>query len=242
LPRAKRTDRADARRRYRAQLAAEVEDGDEEAPAAPAAEPRPGTPRPAAPPARPGIGYAFRAAFHPLDIRGDLAYLPALIRTRSVWLPALLTVVTTVLYLTTIRSATGESAIGIVATLMFQYFVYPPPVGGAFLAGFRAPRASWLAGLVVSVVSLVCLAILLASVPSPAVLNNPALTVETTTSILLQAVPISIPMSVLFASAAAWYKRFLHLANPNRGRRPAGKPTRDAARRGRDQRPATRSR
>jgi hypothetical protein len=26
---------------------------------------------------------------------------------------------------------------------------------------------------------------------------------------------------MLFAAAAAWYRRFLNLANPNRGRRPA---------------------
>jgi hypothetical protein len=47
--------------------------------------------------------------------------------------------------------------------------------------------------------------------------------------LLGQALTYGVPMSMFFASAAAWYKRFLNRANPNRnrptqaGRRPDGK-------------------
>jgi hypothetical protein len=98
VARAKRTDRAEARRRYRAQLAAEgrdeevdpAEDG-EPAGASPVPN-RPPQRRAAAPPPatpqRPGIGYAFRAAFRPANFREDLAALPGLLRHRSVCRPS----------------------------------------------------------------------------------------------------------------------------------------------------------
>jgi hypothetical protein len=53
---------------------------------------------------------------------------------------------------------------------------------------------------------------------------------EGTASIARDVVIAAFIMSPLvgafFASAAAWYRRFLNLSNPNRGRRPAGAPGR----------------
>ena len=51
--------------------------------AAPAAPPRPARRRP-----RPGIGYAFRSSFRPLDLRGDLKALPRLLRHPAFLVPA----------------------------------------------------------------------------------------------------------------------------------------------------------
>ena len=43
---------------------------------------------------------------------------------------------------------------------------------------------------------------------------------------------VAVPGGALFAAAAAWYRRFLNLANPNRGRRPpARRPSNAKSRR-----------
>lgn len=281
MARAKRTDRAEARRRYRAQLAAEngeeldpVEDPE---PAATTRGPVRTSPRAAAaatPPQRPGIGNAFRAAFRPANFREDLAALPQLVRHRSVWLPALISIGTTAVLL-----VTGGS--DFISALVYQYFIVTPPIGAIFLSGFLAPRASYLTGAIVGLVGAICLAVLVtaaangglggfgapSSSPSPGVsastaaspaasaAASPAASVSpapspaaspqasptpsgtgapATPQELADTVAISFILSPLtgafFGAAAAWYRRFLNLANPNRGaRRPPpnrGKPAR----------------
>jgi hypothetical protein len=286
VARAKRTDRAEARRRYRAQLAAES-GGEELDPAeAGAAEPSRDTrgptrtpPRrpaaaPAQAPARPGIASAFRAAFRPANLREDLAALPQLLRHRSVWLPALITIGTTAVFLTT----GGADRISLI---LAQYFIAPPPIGGIFLAGFLAPRASYLTGGFAGLVGAICFAILVttstsgavgspggpATSPSPSAIasqgasTSPAASASAAASVspvpsaagspqasptpsgtggavtpqervetIAGAFILSPLTGAFFGAAAAWYRRFLNLANPNRGaRRPPpgrGKPRR----------------
>ena len=276
MARAKRTDRAEARRRYRAQLAAEgredeldpTEDGE------PAREtPAPGRPpqrRAAAPPAapaRPGIANAFRAAFHPANFREDIAAIPQLIRHRSVWLPALISIGTTAVLLVT-------GGRDVVSALVYQYFIVTPPIGAIFLSGFLAPRASYLTGAFAGLVGAICLAVLVAAsaggalgggaapganpspsaaataAASPAATASPAASASPGASPAASPVPsstgqpptpaelrdtvaLSFVLSPLtgafFGAAAAWYRRFLNLANPNRGARrppPKGKPRR----------------
>jgi hypothetical protein len=290
VARAKRTDRAEARRRYRAQLAAEgredelepAEDG--EAPVAQTAG-RPLQRRavPTAPPApaRPGIGNAFRAAFHPANFREDIAAFPRLMRHRSVWLPALISIGATAVLLVT-------GGRDVVSALVYQYFIVTPPIGAIFLSGFLAPRASYLTGAFAGLVGAICLAVLVAAsaggalggggapgaspspsaagtaaassaasaspaasgsaVVSPAAGGSPATTTAgspepspvpsatgqpPTPAELRDTVALSFVLSPLtgafFGAAAAWYRRFLNLANPNRGARrppPKGKPRR----------------
>jgi hypothetical protein len=81
LARAKQTNRAEARRRYRqtlAQGAAEAEGAEDSESAAPpgSAGPRP-TPRQSE--ARPSLGTAFRQAYHQAHYREDLRALPGLL-------------------------------------------------------------------------------------------------------------------------------------------------------------------
>jgi hypothetical protein len=94
--------------------------------------------------------------------------------------------------------------------------VAPPPAAGAFLVGFTAPRASWLGGLAFGIVAAVCYAAIVLS-PAGRLLigSNPP------EAFVLQAAVMGPIGALLFASAAAWYKRFLNLASPNRGRRAA---------------------
>ena len=217
MARAKRTHRADARRRYRAAMESEsVEAESEEAEAAPtrrAAAPAPA--RSTGEAVRLGIGGALRASFHPLNVREDLAALPSLVRHRAFWLPALVTVAAAI-------ASSVTAGADAVTPFLFAYFVVTPALGGVFLAGFLAPRASWLLGILVSVVAAVCYIVMgiggrlpepyaaqFATVPRDAILST----------ILLSPV-----LGALFAAVAAWYRRFLALTNPNRGRRPQSQP------------------
>jgi hypothetical protein len=231
LARAKRTDRSTARRRYRAQLAARAtadqgEPSEESLEQAVAGGRGARTARPAAPgsaPTRPGgFGYALRESFRPLDLRGDLAYLPSLIRHKSVLAPVGLSVASTVLLFVSAPNLTstggGSSAgpVGFLAVFLFQYFVVSPPVGAAFLAGFLAPRASWVAGGIAGLVAVACLATLVYSPTFSDLLGS-----GEASAYIAAAVLYSVVGSAAFASAAAWYRRFLSLVNPNRGRPPA---------------------
>jgi hypothetical protein len=206
VARAKRTARAEARRRYRAEqaIAEETEDLDEveEAPRT--------TSRPAAPPSgtRRGFAAAFRESFRPLDVRGDLQALPGIaLHTRALWLPILLTLASTAIF-------AAVRPISPVTLFIFQYFVVTPAIGSVFIAGFLAPRASWLLGAIVGVVSAACTAYLQIAGFMPAA-TGPTPSAQ---DILLAAFSISPVLGALFASLAAWYRRFLTMTNPNRGR------------------------
>jgi hypothetical protein len=216
VARAKRTasERAAARRRYRAASDPAVleAEGDEpeEAPAGAARRPAQAA-RPTASSVRMGIGAALRASIHPLRVREDLAAFPSLITNKALWLPIVVTIASTAAVIAT----DGENA---VTAILFAYFVQTPAIGGVFLAGFLAPRASWLLGAIVGVVAAFGYLAVLTIVPGALSTDSPnAAAIE---SIALSAFVMSPIMGALFASAAAWYRRFLSLTNPNRGRRP----------------------
>ena len=110
---------------------------------------------------------------------------------------------------------------GLFTLLFFQYFAYILPVGALFLAGFLAPRASYLAGFIVGAAATVVLAVTLAS----GILGDELDAEGMGSSIVLNGLITSTIGGMLVSSAAAWYKRFLNLANPNRGRRPPPRKT-----------------
>ncbi len=214
MARAKRTARADARRRYRAEHAPIEETTSEgvataAAPASPTAKPVAS----ASMPPRPGIGTAFRQSFRPLDIRADIAALPWLaVHTKALWLPVLLVVGSTVFVVVT-------SGANIVSQFMFAYFIQTPAIGGVFLAGFLAPRASWLLGVLVGLTSALCYAVIILAFPTSVASTVP--TTSQATDAIIAALILSPIMGAFFAAAAAWYRRFLALSNPNRGRQQA---------------------
>ena len=252
MARAKRTDRAAARRRSRAmQLAAEsdrdpgaVDDlegateieatessaasGRARSSTAPAAARRSAgaTTEPAA---RPSIAGAFRSAFRPADVRGDLRALPQLVRHWSFFVPIVLSGLSVALI-----PLIGLNAL---TSAFFQYFSFTAPLGTSFIAGFFAPRASYLVGILVALAS-VGFQALAYSVGSFGGLfdnfkdaaGNPMTQAAAKELVLSQALTVGVPSAALFAAAAAWYRRFLNRANPNRprqssttSRRPDGK-------------------
>ena len=223
MARAKRTIRAEARRRYRAEqglpddtmVADEAEETSAPTSASGQTRQQPGRPGQPGQPARLGIGTAFRLSFRPLDIRGDFRALPQIVtRTKALWVPSLLTVGSTLVFLVARPQPTNQGDImAVLSTFLFQYFIQTPAIGGVFIAGFLAPRASWLLGIIVGLVSAACYAVLALT----GVLGIPSTTVLS--EVLSAAFLLSPVMGALFASAAAWYRRFLQLSSPNRGRK-----------------------
>jgi hypothetical protein len=244
VARAKRTDRTEARRRYRAAVSGFNE---------PESTPEQDSTRPsksgskavasAAPMQRPSITAAFRGAMRPLDIRGDLRALPQIL-TNWGFLAALavtavaagwfviayndaMAAVATTAPVTELEKVVGGNSIPyFVATMAMQ----PPPAIGAFLIGFAAKRGSWLGGLVYGIVVTI-VAVVILQLPAGRLLtgNGPA------DPVIIGHAAWSPLGAALFASAAAWYRRFLDLSNPNR----AAQRARDARGRG-DMRPVRR--
>ena len=210
MPRAKRTDRAEARRRYRATLAADdgLEPADDEL--------EPERTRPTAAPARgggpaqrPSIIRAFREAFHSANLREDLREIPNVLRHRAVWVPTLIILVVAGLFVVT------QGANEIIVFVVY-YILLPPAMGPAFIGGFMSPRASYLIGFFLGIVSAAAYTVALGiAVPNLPTTTDAAVTLQDQAIFAFTSSPI---FGIFFAAAAAWYRRFLRLSNPNRFR------------------------
>lgn len=214
MARAKRTARAEARRRYRAatEPAFDIDDDTSEAPAAPRAARQPAVASPEDTQKRVGIFDALRVSIHPVHVREDLASFPALATNRALLLPILLTILSTVAVVAT----RGTDAI---TPFLFTYFIQTPALGGVFLAGFLAPRASWLLGAIVGLIAAFGYVTIVAVVPNALGPTTPAS--STVQGVALYALTLSPIMGAFFAAGAAWYRRFLRLSNPSRTRQAA---------------------
>jgi hypothetical protein len=146
VARAKRTHRAEARRKFRAyqQMQAETDEELEEEPAEDEPRVRPSR-REEAPVIKPGqrvgFGQAFKLASRPVHYIDDLKYTPTLItRTHAVWVPAAICLAGLVYGFT--RSDYNDSSTSFVIGLILP--VSAPPIVGPMVAGFFAPRrAGW---------------------------------------------------------------------------------------------------
>jgi hypothetical protein len=114
---------------------------------------------------------------------------------------------------------------------------YTAPIGSAFIAGFFAPWASYLVGGLAAFASFLFQAIAFntgafsaAFVGAKDATGAPIDPNVIASQVLYQAATIGVLSGAFFAAAAAWYRRFLRTANPNRsqpppssGKRPDGK-------------------
>ncbi len=210
MARAKRTARAEARRRYRAvtdpSLEVDAGSGEPLLSARVARQPSPSA-RDENIQGRVGMLDALRLSIHPVRFREDLTAFPSLATDKALLLPILATIVSTIAVIAT----TGKDPF---TPFLFTYFVQTPALGGVFLAGFLAPRASWLLGAIVGAVAAVGYVAILVVVPNSLSSTTPdAATVQ---SVALSAFFLSPVMGAFFAALAAWYRRFLRLMNPNR--------------------------
>jgi len=224
VARAKRTDRTEARRRHRAEQAELAPDttSEETVDRSAAMKPAPTSARPAK---RPGIVASFKSAYRPVQLAADLRAAPQVL-THWGFLAAIgVTIAGTVIFILYYSNAVAGVAAGdtagltaVIQTNTLPYLlatmlISPPPAAGAFVIGFTAKRASWLAGLVYGIVATAAFAVVL-STPAGRLLtgDQPAIT------LMAGAAAWSPIGAALFAAAAAWYKRFLDLSNPNRNR------------------------
>jgi hypothetical protein len=220
VARAKRTERAEARRRYRAATAPDetFEDVDAEAPTSRQGRSNASSSAPTPPATAGRVGFfdAFRLSIRPMHIRADVAALPS-VATHSfaVWVPLLITIVATV-------AAAVTGARDVATDILFKNFVVFPAIGGPLIAGFLAPRASWLIGGIVGLTSALCYVVLGATnlLPdSPIGFQSQFNTAPQ--DIAVSAFLLSPIMGAFFAAGGAWYRRFLALMSPNRNARRA---------------------
>ncbi len=234
MARAKRTDRAEARRRYRAyqatQAAAAAAGEALDTPEPPVADATARRTRTAAGPAggqpdtprqgRVGFIDAFRLSFRPWNLTEDLRTFPAVARgSKAVWLPSLVTIVAAVV-LTLPGAASNE-----VIRLVVPPFLWPP-YASAFLAGILSPRASYLSGGVVGIVAVVALS---AAIGVQPIAGTPQTGEPYTLATAVNLMFVTIPSAMAIAAFAAFYKRLLRLSS--QGRQAAarrGTPTKPA--------------
>ena len=202
MARAKQTNRAEARRRYRQTVGSpESEDGAASTGELDAPPPAAARKASAAPNSRPSLLASFRLAYHRPQYAEDLRLLPRLLRGQWFLIAAGLTLagfVAEVLF----PNYDGSN-------LAFTMLTVPPAMVPIFLVGFTAPRASYLLGLVLGIFDLVLYLVFIAWIYAPA--PDTALPIG---SLLFNGLVTGLPAAVLFAAAAAFYRRFLALTSP----------------------------
>jgi hypothetical protein len=211
LARSKSTARAEARRRYRAAQAAEQAEADA------AADDENGSGSSADGTADRPSGLRGLFTVKPPDWRADLASLPELVRTqRSLWLAVGAVVLGTVVGVGVPR-VTG--VIDPLVVILVQLVLYVPSIP-LLLAGYFAPRAAWLEGVILGALSLV--GFLLVNLVGFAGLGSttgatPATSV-TAGDVLINVVALIVQWVVfggLFGALAAWYRQWLRRSNEN---------------------------
>ena len=211
MARAKQTGRSEARRRYRQSTAPVSSDGDgelvESLDAAPdrrttkAAPARAADTRP--PTGRVGFASAFRLAYHPPHIREDIQTLPSTLRSRGFLAAVLMVVGGGVLWYAFPVYSGSITA--------WELLVLPgSALAPQLVAGFFAPRASYLLGFAVGLVQpVVYLAVNSSARVQEAYIARgvsiPGITVDQVALAFVN----SLVMGALFAAMAAWYRRFL---------------------------------
>ena len=212
MARAKGTDRAEARRRYRAIVKAqqEAEAGSEgqTAASAPGAKSRGRSPqgfRPAQPQTVQRLGFlaAAKAAYRPVHYREDLRFVvPLVTRTFAVWPVLVITIVAVPLALSR-PNVKDDTILGLLA-----FWLSPTPLLPAMIAGFLAPRATWLAGAINGfIVGLGLIAFLV--VANGQILAGEQVAPQGIFAASLQILSYAVPFGAVLAAGTGWYKRFL---------------------------------
>lgn len=217
MARAKQTGRSEARRRFRQAAtepvddAAELDYGERKSDIGAGKE----RPEPAAgqrtASTRPGFATAFRAAYHPPRFREDVRHLPMLLRSRA-FLAALAMIVVGAVAVYLFPNYTGSA-------FAFELLIWPgSALAPQLVAGFFAPRASYILGFIVGVIQGIVFTIFLTQFSSRLGTTLPPQEVTNLFTVAFLTGPVT---GGLFAAAAAWYRRFLALSSPRRT--PAGR-------------------
>ena len=204
MARAKRTDRAEARRRYRAsqatvEAASEEQDEAQEADAVASGGASARSPKRGA-----GRSSLFSTLdIHFPDFRGDVAALPVVLRTTPLlWLAFGLGLLSIIL--AGVLPLTGDAANpapgDALTSLAVQFLIQFPTT--SLLGGFAAPRAAYLFGIGLGLLQGIALTLLLVRVY--AIADKPAPPDLIVTNGLFLVV-----QGTIFAALASWYRRWL---------------------------------
>jgi hypothetical protein len=185
LARAKSTERAEARRRYRAaQVAAQGGDAEaseiEETETAPVEQPR-------------------QPLFRPPDLRADLAALPGILRgKRGIWIAfALMPIAAAVPFLVPVEPGNADGTVAFVLGTFFQLCLFPQATVPTFIAGFVTPRAAYLVGLLIGIVNAVLVVLVVTRIPGAEGVDLPS------------TVALVVITDTVLCAFASWYRRFL---------------------------------
>ena len=229
MARAKRTDRAEARRQYRAYLqekqdtaAAEADDSSGAADVTSSKPARSRDQRPQAaiqPSGRLGIFAAAKAAYRTPHYMDDIRNIRSLVfHSKAVW-PVLVVCVAAGAF-SVFRISSGASYSDPVLIALFQFLLFPVPLVPPMMAGFLAPRSTWLAGLIAAFISTMTVvgffAMTTTKVPGYAGEFSGGLL-----AITVQLLSTSLLFGLMMAALSGWYKRFLRLTSAPRTRAPA---------------------
>ena len=213
MARAKQTNRAEARRRYRqattpayADIEA-IDDAASQPTTARTQAAKPGvSPNAANAPRRPGFMSAFRGAYHPAHPREDLRYLPSLLRHWSFLAGAGLVILGAIIAYA-VPGYTGSA-------FAWELLVLPgSALAPQLVAGFFAKRASYILGFLIGLLQGIVFTVFLTQFASRLGTEFPADRMSSLLTLSFITGPFS---GALFAAAAAWYRRFLALSSPRR--------------------------
>lgn len=212
MARAKNTSRAEARKRTREAQRAELAELEAGAPLDEQGEHGEPEPRP--------------RAFQLPNVLEDLRALPGVFRTRRlVWVPFILVAIGFVLGLVVyglpeeLRPWIG---------LYLQFFFVPQGLFSYFIAGFVAPRASYLVGLLLGVMSGAMYGIVLVATLPP---DTDATTRAAVESLALSSPVTGAILGTFAGGFAAWYRNFLRNMQTNGQQRRAEREARERAKR-----------
>ena len=206
MARAKNTQRASARRRYREQVRVnELSDGVD-------ANELDDGPESAEPVSAPSSPSGISSMFSRPNFRDDLRALPGLFRGKPLlWLPFVILIIAAVVvgaFEAEILPTDTASIVGILAQLVLA----PSALFVPFIAGFLAPRASYLIGFLVGFLQATLVTVLSVLVPASGVVP-PSATPATTSPDLAASLTTTYFVCLLFGTVAAafasWYRTFL---------------------------------
>jgi hypothetical protein len=210
LARAKNTSRAEARKRTRDAQRAEL--AEHEA----LDDQLDGQPEDAQPAARPRL-------FQMPNVREDIRALPGMFRAKPLlWLPLFLLIGGLLMVLGRLELDLGLT--GTVAAFYLSMLFAPPALFTFFIAGFLAPRASWLVGLIYGAIAGTFWFI--AFVPPAEVPDT-----QTFVAVLVSIASNGMVYGTLSAAFAAWYRNFLRGMQQSGQQRRADREARERAKR-----------
>lgn len=137
------------------------------------------------------------------DLRADLAAVPAILRAKPLlWLVAIGMVAALVVGFAVSSGAIQDPTLLTIAVFFFQTMLYPPALVPIFIAGFVAPRASYLIGLLFGLLDGILFSALAIAAPGQVSTND-------VISIVGLYLPLATVSGGVIGGFAAWYRAFL---------------------------------